>query len=132
MELITPQRVSCSERARAVTRVQQVSQKTAADVSRLEIRRASYGSCARRRTTIEWAESHNFPPFSQAKMEDTRFVDLKVKVGFPYLYCHQGDCEHLVIITDIRSKPVLCLQSVPTHASELVFCLIVSRLKYSI
>ncbi|CAG11464.1 unnamed protein product, partial [Tetraodon nigroviridis] len=54
------------------------------------------------RTTIEWAESHNFPPFSQAKMEDTRFVDLKVKVGFPYLYCHQGDCEHLVIITDIR------------------------------
>ncbi|TWW58727.1 snRNA-activating protein complex subunit 3 isoform X2 [Takifugu flavidus] len=54
------------------------------------------------RTTIEWAESHNFPPFSQAKMEDTRFVDLNVKVGFPYLYCHQGDCEHLIIITDIR------------------------------
>lgn len=63
--------------------------------------------CSRRRTTIEWAESHNFPPFSQAKMEDTRFVDLKVKVGFPYLYCHQGDCEHLVIITDIRSTHVL-------------------------
>lgn len=59
--------------------------------------------CSPHRTTIEWAESHNFPPFSQAKMEDTRFVDLKVKVGFPYLYCHQGDCEHLVIITDIRS-----------------------------
>ncbi|CAJ1052408.1 snRNA-activating protein complex subunit 3 isoform X1 [Xyrichtys novacula] len=53
-------------------------------------------------TTIEWAKTHNFPTFSQAKMEDTRFADLKVKVGFPYLYCHQGDCEHLVIITDIR------------------------------
>ncbi|XP_017275851.1 snRNA-activating protein complex subunit 3 [Kryptolebias marmoratus] len=53
-------------------------------------------------TTIEWAKAHNFPPFSQAKMEDTRFVDLRVKLGFPYLYCHQGDCEHLVIITDIR------------------------------
>lgn len=37
-------------------------------------------------------------------MEDTRFVDLTIKVGFPYLYCHQGDCEHLVIITDIRSE----------------------------
>lgn len=61
--------------------------------------------CSHRRTTIEWAESHNFPPFSQAKMEDTRFVDLKLKVGFPYLYCHQGDCEHLVIITDIRFVP---------------------------
>ncbi|XP_049427718.1 snRNA-activating protein complex subunit 3 [Epinephelus fuscoguttatus] len=53
-------------------------------------------------TTIEWAKAHNFPSYSQAKMEDTRFVDLKVKVGFPYLYCHQGDCEHLVIITDVR------------------------------
>ncbi|KAM4583695.1 snRNA-activating protein complex subunit 3 [Odontesthes bonariensis] len=53
-------------------------------------------------TTIEWAKSHNFPSYSQAKMEDTRFEDLTVKVGFPYLYCHQGDCEHLVIITDVR------------------------------
>ncbi|XP_013863228.1 snRNA-activating protein complex subunit 3 isoform X2 [Austrofundulus limnaeus] len=53
-------------------------------------------------TTIEWAKAHNFPTFRQAKMEDTRFVDLRVKVGFPYLYCHQGDCEHLVIITDVR------------------------------
>ncbi|KAF7658605.1 hypothetical protein LDENG_00010520 [Lucifuga dentata] len=53
-------------------------------------------------TTIEWAKSRNFPLFSQAKMEDTQLVDLKVKVGFPYLYCHQGDCEHLVIITDVR------------------------------
>ncbi|XP_014905444.1 snRNA-activating protein complex subunit 3 [Poecilia latipinna] len=53
-------------------------------------------------TTIDWAKSHNYPPFSTAKMEDTRLVDLKVKVGFPYLYCHQGDCEHLVIITDVR------------------------------
>ncbi|XP_040892478.1 snRNA-activating protein complex subunit 3 [Toxotes jaculatrix] len=53
-------------------------------------------------TVIEWAKTRNFPSYSQAKMEDTRFVDLKVKVGFPYLYCHQGDCEHLVIITDVR------------------------------
>ncbi|XP_026214699.1 snRNA-activating protein complex subunit 3 [Anabas testudineus] len=53
-------------------------------------------------TTVEWAKSRNFPPYSQAKMEETRFTDLKVKVGFPYLYCHQGDCEHLVIITDVR------------------------------
>ncbi|XP_041789866.1 snRNA-activating protein complex subunit 3 [Chelmon rostratus] len=53
-------------------------------------------------TTIEWTKARKFPSYSQAKMEDTRFVDLTVKVGFPYLYCHQGDCEHLVIITDIR------------------------------
>ncbi|XP_059903545.1 snRNA-activating protein complex subunit 3 [Gadus macrocephalus] len=53
-------------------------------------------------TTIEWAKSHNFPSYEKAKMEDTKFIDLKIKVGFPYLYCHQGDCEHLVIITDVR------------------------------
>ncbi|XP_067106800.1 snRNA-activating protein complex subunit 3 isoform X1 [Osmerus mordax] len=53
-------------------------------------------------TTIEWAKTRDFPSFSQAKMEDTKFSDLQVKVGYPYLYCHQGDCEHLVIITDIR------------------------------
>ncbi|KAM6972841.1 snRNA-activating protein complex subunit 3 [Aplochiton taeniatus] len=51
---------------------------------------------------IEWAKSRNLPTYTQAKMEDTRLVDLKVKLGYPYLYCHQGDCEHLVIITDIR------------------------------
>ncbi|CAK6958566.1 snRNA-activating protein complex subunit 3 [Scomber scombrus] len=53
-------------------------------------------------TTIEWGKDRNFPSYAQAKMEDTQLVDLKVKVGFPYLYCHQGDCEHLVIITDVR------------------------------
>ncbi|KAM9819556.1 snRNA-activating protein complex subunit 3 [Syngnathus typhle] len=53
-------------------------------------------------TTITWAKAKNFPPYSQAKMEDTKVADLEVKVGFPYLYCHQGDCEHVVIITDIR------------------------------
>ncbi|XP_067355036.1 snRNA-activating protein complex subunit 3 isoform X3 [Channa argus] len=53
------------------------------------------------KTVLEWAKARNFPPYSEARMEETRFIDLKVKVGFPYLYCHQGDCEHLVIITDV-------------------------------
>ncbi|XP_057699465.1 snRNA-activating protein complex subunit 3 isoform X2 [Corythoichthys intestinalis] len=53
-------------------------------------------------TTITWAKANKFPSYTQANMEDTTLVDLKVKVGFPYLYCHQGDCEHVVIITDVR------------------------------
>ncbi|XP_034044414.1 snRNA-activating protein complex subunit 3 [Thalassophryne amazonica] len=53
-------------------------------------------------TIIEWAKSRNFPLYHQVKMEDTQLVDLNVRVGFPYLYCHQGDCEHLIIITDVR------------------------------
>ncbi|KAJ8388254.1 hypothetical protein AAFF_G00135150 [Aldrovandia affinis] len=53
-------------------------------------------------TIMEWAKSHDFPTFQTAKMEETTFRDLKIKIGYPYLYCHQGDCEHVVIITDIR------------------------------
>ncbi|XP_050013427.1 snRNA-activating protein complex subunit 3 [Alexandromys fortis] len=56
------------------------------------------------RTIIEWSESHDrgYGKFQTARMEDFTFNDLNIKLGFPYLYCHQGDCEHVVVITDIR------------------------------
>ncbi|KAL6486836.1 hypothetical protein MHYP_G00034620 [Metynnis hypsauchen] len=54
------------------------------------------------KTTRDWAKNKDFPEFKMAKMEDTVFYDLRMKVGYPYLYCHQGDCEHVVILTDIR------------------------------
>ncbi|KAH0628327.1 hypothetical protein JD844_009327 [Phrynosoma platyrhinos] len=55
-------------------------------------------------TIIEWAESRDrgYANLRSAKMEDYTFKDLNIKIGFPYLYCHQGDCEHIIIITDIR------------------------------
>ncbi|KAM7166101.1 snRNA-activating protein complex subunit 3 isoform 3-T4 [Macrochelys suwanniensis] len=56
------------------------------------------------RTIIEWSESHDrgYGNLQTAKMEDYTFNDLSIKVGFPYFFCHQGDCEHIIIITDIR------------------------------
>ncbi|XP_058027428.1 snRNA-activating protein complex subunit 3 isoform X3 [Ahaetulla prasina] len=56
------------------------------------------------RTITEWAESRDrgYGTLQATKMEDYTFNDLNIKIGFPYLYCHQGDCEHIVIITDIR------------------------------
>ncbi|XP_067409214.1 snRNA-activating protein complex subunit 3 [Emydura macquarii macquarii] len=56
------------------------------------------------RTIIEWSESHDrgYGKLQTAKMENYTFNDLSIKVGFPYFYCHQGDCEHIIIITDIR------------------------------
>ncbi|KAM9137743.1 snRNA-activating protein complex subunit 3 isoform 4-T9 [Pangshura tecta] len=56
------------------------------------------------RTIIEWSESHDrgYGNLQTAKMEDYTFNDLSIKIGFPYLFCHQGDCEHIIIITDIR------------------------------
>uniref|UniRef100_H0WK74 snRNA-activating protein complex subunit 3 n=1 Tax=Otolemur garnettii TaxID=30611 RepID=H0WK74_OTOGA len=60
------------------------------------------------RTIIEWSESHDrgYGKFQTARMEDFTFNDLYIKVGFPYLYCHQGDCEHVIIITDISKRLV--------------------------
>ncbi|NXX29977.1 SNPC3 protein, partial [Nicator chloris] len=56
------------------------------------------------RTIIEWSESHDrgYENLQSVKMEDYVFNDLSLKIGFPYLYCHQGNCEHIIIITDIR------------------------------
>ncbi|KFV83373.1 snRNA-activating protein complex subunit 3, partial [Struthio camelus australis] len=56
------------------------------------------------RTVIEWSESHDrgYGNLQSVKMEDYTFNDLSLRVGFPYLFCHQGDCEHIIIITDIR------------------------------
>ena len=35
-------------------------------------------------------------------MEETKFEDLKIKLGYPYVYTHQGNCEHLLIFRDLR------------------------------
>ncbi|CAH3195011.1 unnamed protein product, partial [Porites evermanni] len=40
--------------------------------------------------------------FTSKRMEDMVFEDLKIRLGYPYLYCHQGNCEHLIIFTDLR------------------------------
>ena len=41
-------------------------------------------------------------PFTTAKMEDTRVRDLTVRLGYPYVYVHLGQHEHLLTFTDAR------------------------------
>lgn len=41
-------------------------------------------------------------PFYQQRMELFKFEDLKIQLGRPYLYLHQGNCEHLFTITDLK------------------------------
>lgn len=60
------------------------------------------------RTVLEWAAGN--PRFLQPEsgplrsdlMENTTFNDLAVRIGAPYLYAHQGDCQHIIMVTDIR------------------------------
>jgi snRNA-activating protein complex subunit 3 len=35
-------------------------------------------------------------------MEETQWIDLNVQLGYPYLYNHVGNCEHLVIFQNIK------------------------------
>lgn len=44
-------------------------------------------------------------PFKTARMENTRLRDLEFRLGCPYLYLHQGNCEHLFTFSDIRYVP---------------------------
>lgn len=50
----------------------------------------------------EWAISRNIGTFDTALMETTRIDSLKVKFGFPWVYQHQGNCEHLIVFSDSR------------------------------
>lgn len=51
-----------------------------------------------------WAshKTRNFGPFERAKMEDTRIDSLNVRFGYPWMFQHQGDCEHLIVFSDMR------------------------------
>ncbi|EEC17095.1 conserved hypothetical protein [Ixodes scapularis] len=35
-------------------------------------------------------------------MDPARFVDLELRLGYPYVYLHQGHCEHLLVFSDLR------------------------------
>ncbi|XP_052796064.1 snRNA-activating protein complex subunit 3-like [Mya arenaria] len=52
----------------------------------------------------DWASDpdRQVGPFETQRMEETTFLDLTLRLGHPYLYLHQGDCEHLMVISDIK------------------------------
>jgi len=50
----------------------------------------------------QWAEEKKIANFKAERMESTKFIDLSVKLGFPYLYTHLGDCEHLLLFTSLK------------------------------
>ena len=50
----------------------------------------------------EWAKTREIGSFETALMEETRIDSLNVRFGFPWVYQHQGNCEHLVVFSDAR------------------------------
>lgn len=51
----------------------------------------------------EWmGRQSDFGPVQVKSMEETKFEDLNVRVGFPQLFRHYVNCEHIISFTDIR------------------------------
>lgn len=52
---------------------------------------------------IKWAAQpgRGIGPFQKSSMTET-FADLTIQLGYPYLYVHQGNCEHLLVFSDLR------------------------------
>ena len=47
--------------------------------------------------------SHLFTENYETKdMNEVSFFELSPRIGYPYVYLHLGNCEHLITITDVR------------------------------
>ncbi|CAH8355510.1 unnamed protein product [Eruca vesicaria subsp. sativa] len=56
----------------------------------------------KQRTALGVTKAMDLPRFGSAEMQRTRFCDLRFRLGASYLYCHQGDCKHMIVIRDMR------------------------------
>lgn len=48
------------------------------------------------------ATNSQLPEFRAEDMDKTQFSNLKFRLGAGYLFCHQGDCKHTIVIRDMR------------------------------
>ncbi|XP_049831147.1 snRNA-activating protein complex subunit 3-like [Schistocerca gregaria] len=79
----------------------------------------------------EWAERKKIGNFGTAVMEETAFMDLTVRFGFPYVYQHLGNCEHLIVFSDARllhADDFLCTSDYPrfltVNARKSKYCMV--------
>ncbi|KAF9592167.1 hypothetical protein IFM89_012661 [Coptis chinensis] len=56
----------------------------------------------KQRALLGHATTPHLPQFKAVDMHKIRFCDLWFRVGAGYLYCHQGDCKHILVIRDMR------------------------------
>ncbi|XP_046669091.1 uncharacterized protein LOC124359945 isoform X2 [Homalodisca vitripennis] len=75
----------------------------------------------------EWGQSHNIKFGSTCDMSLMKVGNLNVRFGYPYLYVHQGVCEHLVIVNDarlvtgaesLRSRDYPLISAIPRYNSD--------------
>ena len=53
----------------------------------------------------KWAKENpemHIGPFEHKNMGDQTIGDLKIRLGFPYVFIHLGNCEHIITFMDAR------------------------------
>ncbi len=65
-----------------------------------EDRRQAASACAQ--PAVDWSRDSLASALTTRSMHETRFDELSVRLGFPYLYKHLGNCEHLVVFTSVK------------------------------
>ncbi|KAL5970966.1 snRNA-activating protein complex subunit 3 [Taenia solium] len=69
-------------------------------------------------SVIEWQDNRKEKAnetYSASTMADRVLGDLTVTLGKPYLFLHQGNCEHVIIFTTMRLTDRTCAQSVSAY-----------------
>lgn len=57
------------------------------------------------RTVIDWHNNRiekESDSYTSTNMTDHVLGNLKITLGKPYLFLHQGNCEHIIIVTSMR------------------------------
>ncbi|XP_022142620.1 snRNA-activating protein complex subunit [Momordica charantia] len=60
------------------------------------------GESQQKNTVAGEVSVSHVPHFRSVSMNKIRFCDLKFRLGAGYLYCHQGNCKHTIVIRDMR------------------------------
>lgn len=91
------------------------------------------------RNWVKKAKGLSALKFKTALMEETQFIDLTVSLGFPQLYQHHGNCEHVFVISQLEvvTNPLRQLLSLSSYPHILTVsrynhrtCNICGKLKY--
>uniref|UniRef100_A0A7S0BQQ6 snRNA-activating protein complex subunit 3 n=1 Tax=Rhodosorus marinus TaxID=101924 RepID=A0A7S0BQQ6_9RHOD len=57
-----------------------------------------------REAAVNAAPSLNYSNLSIEETSSASFDQLKIRLGFPYIYVHRHSCEHLIVFRDLRSR----------------------------
>lgn len=53
-------------------------------------------------TVLNWYQRYDYVrEFKTGIMQETKFEDLEIRVGYPNVYQHQGNCEHIFCVTSV-------------------------------